>query len=284
MREPADAAVISGGLVCNVAGSLNSALLSRSCWITGALASLAFVLVFGQSIFHNDFPYEYHPDEPSKVEQVLDGRRNYNHPPLMLNLTRAALWIGHIDPRPQNIAQVGRFLSAFYMAGSAALLTLLAAMYGGPLGAAGAVTAICTNWQVILAGHFFKEDPLFTLGLAATQLSGAWVWQRRGNTWFLLLGGVAGFTLAAKYVGIVAVIYALVLTGLAVNQADKQRQRAAFGWCLAGIITFLLVCNGDAVLFHYDELRQGILTGLRMVEAGNEAVGGSFRLCREMRI
>ena len=49
-----------------------------------ALLCVCFVL----NTRHNRFPYYYHPDEPGKVEQIMEGRWNLHHPPLLLALTK----------------------------------------------------------------------------------------------------------------------------------------------------------------------------------------------------
>ncbi len=69
-------------------------------WFVAGWALLAGVVMFALGVFHNDFPCEYHPDEPSKVAQLLDGTRNYHHPPLMLTLADAAARVGGVAREP----------------------------------------------------------------------------------------------------------------------------------------------------------------------------------------
>ena len=253
--------------------TVGSAISSRSKRLIGALSCAVFLTVFGLSALNNDFPFEYHPDEPSKVAQVLSGERNYHHPALMLTLTAAALHVAHVDPRPQNVARVGRYLSAVYMAGAAAFLTALAGIYGGSLGAAGTGTVLGTNWQVILAGHFFKEDSLFTLGLAATCFCGALYWRRRNLADAALLGLAAGLTFSSKYIGMIAVLYAFALVTLAAWPKDVRRSWSALGACAAAVLGIILICNGSALFFHFTELRQGIALGLNVARHGNQSIG-----------
>ncbi len=240
-------------------------------------ALLAGAVMFALGVFHNDFPCEYHPDEPSKVAQLLDGTRNYHHPPLMLTLADAAARLGGVSRQPENLARVGRTLSAAYLAGAVALLTVLAGFYGGTRGSVvTAATALGMNAQTVLAGHFFKEDALFALALAGTFVAGAVHWRRRGWGDRLALGAAAGLAVSSKYVGALAVIYALALAALAARdeaRRKKGRTTAAVGGCALGIAAAIALCNGAALWEHFDTIREGWRLGLSTVQQGNGGVG-----------
>lgn len=234
--------------------------------------------MFALGLFHNDFPCEYHPDEPSKVAQLIDGTRNYHHPPLMLTLANTAARLGGVARQPADLARVGRTLSAAYLAGAAALLTVLAGIYGGTRG--GVVTAavaLGTNSQAVLAGHFFKEDTLFMLALALTFVAGAVHWQRRGWLDRLALGAAAGLAVSSKYVGGLAVIYAFAVAALAKPERGMGKAgggvAASVGWCALGIVTVIALCNGPALWGHFEEIRAGWRLGVSTVETGNGGVG-----------
>ncbi len=232
--------------------------------------------MFGLGVFHHDFPCEYHPDEPSKVAQLLDGTRNYHHPPLMLTLADAAARVGGVARQPEDLARVGRTLSAAYLAGAVALLVVLAGIYGGTRASVvTAAAALGTNAQTVLAGHFFKEDALFALTLAATFVAGAIHWRRRGALDRLALGAAAGLAVSSKYVGVLAVIYALVLAALAAGSEAKRKggTPAAVGWCVLGITATIALCNGAALWEHFDAIREGWRLGISTVQSGNGGVG-----------
>ena len=55
-------------------------------WLV-ALVACAFLL----NTRHNQFAYFYHPDEPGKVEQVIEGKWNFNHPMLLLSTAKVAV-------------------------------------------------------------------------------------------------------------------------------------------------------------------------------------------------
>jgi hypothetical protein len=180
----------------------------------GLVAFLVFVLSLALAGWHNDFPPSYHPDEPEKVAQVIDGHRDFHHPPLMLDAATAVLHlVSNRDAiTSDRVAQVGRCLSAFYMGAACGVFTLLAGFYGGSLAAIFAACLLAGNAHAVLAGHFFKEDSLFALGLSLTFLAGAYRWRGHLN-WLslIILGATAGFTTASKYIGVLALIYAVVL-------------------------------------------------------------------------
>ncbi len=230
--------------------------------------------MFVLSIIHNDFPFEYHPDEPSKVAQLVNGTRNYNHPPLMLTLTAWTTRLLGISPRAENFARVGRTLSAASLAGAVACLTFVAGIHGGTPGAAGAAVALGTNAQAVLAGHFFKEDALFAFGLALTFVTGAMYWRRRGRRNLLMLGAAAGLALSSKYIGALAIVYALALAALASDGDEKRRLSwTNLGRCALAAAVVVGVCNGWALWEHFAQIRLGWVKGVATVEAGNQGVG-----------
>ena len=247
------------------------------------LAAFALTLFLGTR--HNDFPAEYGPDEPAKIAQIVSGQRDFHHPPLMLTLTRAALDLrsAGAQPAPGQVARTGRWISALALALAAAALTWLAGEYGGPAGACAAAAALGTDAQAVLAAHFFKEDALFALGYALTLAAGARHWQRRRPATLLALGASAGLAVAAKYVGALAVLHALVLAAWAAvpagNAAETstrsrwtRRARAAGVCALVAAAVFLLL-NGVPLAGHLAEWWRGVRLGVDVSRHGNQAVG-----------
>src|SRR5690349_13521518 len=58
-------------------------------WLLNGIAVLAlslglWALCLNIYKLHNDFSTYYHPDEHTKGEQIVEDRRNFNHPQLML--------------------------------------------------------------------------------------------------------------------------------------------------------------------------------------------------------
>ncbi|MBE7213465.1 MAG: glycosyltransferase family 39 protein, partial [Gluconacetobacter diazotrophicus] len=256
-------------------------------------ALLAGLVMFALGVFHNGFPCEYHPDEPAKVAQLLAGTRDYHHPPLMLTLADAAARAAGVPWQAEPLARVGRTLSAAYLAGAVALLTVLAAIYGGTRGAVvTAAAALAVNAQAVLAAHFFKEDALFVLALALTFVAGAIHWRRRSGPSALALGAAAGLAVSSKYVGALAVVYALALVALAAKAKRRDRKTEPGGgaagsrspslpafcilysaFCISGLLLVVALCNGAALWAHFDTIRAGWRLGVSTVAAGNGGVG-----------
>jgi hypothetical protein len=246
----------------------------RLVWLTSCAVFLLTLLL---SVWRNDFPACYHPDEPEKVAQVLSGHRDFHHPPLMLDAASGMLHLvsgDHQRASPLAVL-VGRWLSAFYMATACALFTWVAGLYGGTLAAVFAGCLIAGNKQAVLAGHFFKEDPLFILGLALVFLAGAYRWRNR-ESWFSLvsLGAAAGFTAVTKYLGIVTLIYAIALE-LAIRRKSGGNLR--FGWRL-----FILLLAAFLVIFflsvssgwnHLSAMTRAIIDAGWTAHVGNDGVG-----------
>ncbi len=227
--------------------------------------------MFVLGIFGNGFPAEYHPDEPAKVAQLLTGARDYHHPPLMLTLVDAVAQAGGIAREPATLVRVGRTLSAAYLAGTMALLVWLSAIYGRTRAAVvTAAAALGLDAQAVLAAHFFKEDALFVFGLALTFVAGAVHWRRRGAWDRLALGASAGLALSAKYVGVLAVVYALVLATLAASERQRWRN---LGGCALGVLLVVGLCNGAAWWAHGAEVLAGWRLGAATVGTGNEGIG-----------
>jgi hypothetical protein len=76
------------------------------------------LLLAGASLWmftqNNDFPLDYHPDEPGKVAQLMhpDQIRNFNHPLLMLETANAVRVGLGVDSDERAIAIAGRWTSA----------------------------------------------------------------------------------------------------------------------------------------------------------------------------
>lgn len=173
---------------------------------------IALILIFaGALIFFtraNSFPFYGHADEPGKAEQVLDGRRNFNHPLLMLNTAALANGILGEKDDYNRATLIGRWVVASYAAGAVALLSLLVVRLLGDLQgvARGLVFAasglvIASTPQLFEFSHYFKEDPVLCFGLAAFLVAAEVFGRRpsRGTLGVLLLAMV--LTVSAKYLG-----------------------------------------------------------------------------------
>lgn len=199
------------------------------------------VLLFAASLFvqtrHQDFPFFYHPDEPGKVEQVISGKWNFNHPMLLLSSTRAAMAAMKTPPRGQEVVEAGRLVSAIFMSVAVVALSLLAYAWRGWPAALGAGGALALHHQLYELAHYFKEDSALLAGLSLTFLMLLAVWWR--PTWrrVALLGVACGLAVSGKYLGVVA--FALALPVL---YCAPERRPARFAvFAAAAVVTFCVV-------------------------------------------
>jgi hypothetical protein len=103
----------------------------HSHWPVLMWALALFSVCFALNTRHNGFAFFYHPDEPGKVEQVLTGRWNFNHPMLLLSTTKAVVETLQIPAEPQAIVEAGRRVSAFFAAAAIVALSILAYLWRG---------------------------------------------------------------------------------------------------------------------------------------------------------
>ncbi len=242
---------------------------------------LALVIFAGSFVLftrHNDFPYSYHPDESGKVGQVIKGSRNYHHPLLLLSLTDVAARVGFVPRTPQAIVEVGRGVSAALAAGTAAALALLAWRCCGLFAGWCAGVAVALQAELFESAHYLKEDPALVFGFALSLLA-AHVWWREPNRRTLrFLALACGVAAAGKYVGIIALVFALplVVWHRAADAALDRRARLRL-FAIVFAATFLA---GNLPLF-----AGKISNPFRSISNEMKGVSGGHRgITREQRV
>lgn len=166
-----------------------------------AVALVFFGIAFVFYTQGNRFPPEYHPDEPSKVRQVVEREYNFRHPMLLLQATELARRVQDAGTTGWKVAVAGRTASAAFAAAAVALLVVLAGRLGGWVAAVGAGAFLVVNHQMFELAHYMKEDPALTFGTAAALLGIGWYCAAPGRLRALLLGAGCGLAIAAKYPG-----------------------------------------------------------------------------------
>ena len=154
---------------------------------------------------NNAFPVDFHPDEPGKVEQIINEVRNYRHPQLLLEATQ--LWVSFtgVPADRMSVVIAGREIAALFGALAAAMLALtayLCARWWG-LVLASVLLPLCP--PLLTYSHYMKEDTALVVGLAMCVLASRLIWMtRRWYTripaWCLLALGCAA-AMSGKYVG-----------------------------------------------------------------------------------
>lgn len=188
-----------------------------------AVGLLFFVCAFFLHLLHNDFPWTYHNDEPSKVRQVQEHTRNLRHPPLMLTMADSTIaFLGLNRSDPQTVVETARTLAAFYIAGTVVCVFLLIYYQSGrffPAALLGGILVTIDN-QVFEISHYFKEDAPLLLGIAFSILFLDLTLNLSKETRFgrflfpALLGIGLAWTVGAKLIGaiLVPVCFAVLLS------------------------------------------------------------------------
>lgn len=211
----------------------------------------------------NNFPSHYHPDEPTKVGQLLDdrGRRNFNHPLLMLRLAELNLQrLGNPQDR-QDVVEAGRDVSAAAAAGAVMCLMLAAYAAHGftGLGLAGVSLGLCAHLFVL--AHYLKEDTSLALGLGVAMLGATLVVRARLGIVLLLASIVLGAGVAAsasgKYVGAAMLVPAVAALLIA------PVTRRVWLWRATGLGVMLLVALVLTVVINLPAFENAIRLSVR---------------------
>ncbi len=209
-------------------------------WII-PFATFAIALLLYAS--QNRFPYYYHPDEPTKVQQIQTGSRNFHHPLLLLTTTELAVKVLRIGSDSQNIVIAGRWCSAIFAAVAAAGLSLIAFTQAGTAGAAWTALLVLLHQRLAELSHFMKEDTGLLMGVVLTLLATHRFW-RSPTVWHAAwLGCAAAISASGKYVGIVMLAAALPV--LLSRRPFKWRSAAVFS---VTFLTTLLLINWTLVV------------------------------------
>ena len=206
-----------------------------------ALTLWSFLLLgvcFALNTRHNTFPFHYHPDEPGKVEQIMDGEWNFHHPMLLLAATDALVDLRRVPKTEQAIVEVGRGVSAAFTAIAVVALSLLAYLWRGWPAALAAGGALALHHQLFELSHYMKEDSALLMGLALTFLAAKLYSQRPGTGTTAALGIAVGIAISGKYLGAAGLLIALPLLWQAPGE-QRWPRIALFAAMLA--VTFALV-------------------------------------------
>lgn len=183
--------------------------------------SLMFFLIglflFGHKLNFNGF---VHPDEPTKVYQIIEGEYNFHHPLLMLNSVRLIVEKVGGAKNYDFVMLVGRWSSAVFSAVAIALLVLSTGRLYGNLIALASGFFILSNPQLFDLAHYFKEDPSLLFGISLTLLSIVVYGDKRTPYAAAFLGVAAALAFSAKYAGIIVVPFVIFV--IFANSSDNK--------------------------------------------------------------
>ncbi len=248
----------SGGRLCVNGGRLPRVLL------------FAVVLALSLQLYTRDnhFSWLYHNDESSKVSQVTDARRNFNHPPLMLTLADGVARLTGRNADPQAVVQVGRTLSALYLALANALLVDLAVVWAGTITGVALGAVLLVQPDLYEIGHYFKEDTLLLLGLSASFWALAFFGAESGRRRAVLLGVALALLAGSKYVGW---FWVMLLGGQAVVWSWREC-RTVLAW-IVGLFGVLVVGIYWPVLQNWNVAREAGTLEVTLLLAGDYGSG-----------
>ncbi len=206
-----------------------------------ALAAALFFAA-GIALFtrENQFPFFRHPDEPVKVAQVQTGKWNFHHPMLLLSTARLAVAATSVDRgNPQAVVETGRWVSAGFAAGAAALLAAAIWLAAGRVAGIATGLLLLTNHQLFELAHYFKEDTALLFGIGAWFFSLALYERKTGWGRAALLGVGAALAVSGKYVGAFAPLLSLFVLARPALGGRRWPCYAAFAVALTAALVLL---------------------------------------------
>ena len=215
-----------------------------------AWSIVLFVICYFVNTRHNDFPWYYHPDEPGKVEQIVEGNWNAHHPLLLLGTTKLWVKAAGAGADEQTIVEIGRNLSAAFIAGAVVALSVLAYAWRGWPAALLTGALLATHHQLYELSHYLKEDSALLFGLALSLLA-TWLYGERPTLPRAVFLGIAcGLATSGKYVGALSLLLAVPLLIV------RRPERPGMVWAsfLAAFMLTLVAVNfpllGEFQTFH----------------------------------
>lgn len=234
---------------------------------------------------HNDFTIRYHPDEPSKVRQILsEGElRNLNHPMLLLEASHWAVqWLGS-PTDSQAVVEVGRLVSAGFAVGAVVALAWVGYAIGGILGMliVGTVVGLCP--QLLTYAHYLKEDTALVFGMSVAVLGSRMTWDAK-RWWTRLLaltvlGAGVGLAASGKYPGVVTLALAIPVAIVAPRMWVVSRLMAPI-WVVAIAVVTAMLINHRAIndpQTIISSLPASAESGLTWTERGDVALRALFQ-------
>jgi len=170
---------------------------------------------------HLDFTAYAHPDEPSKIAQIVERRHNLHHPLLLLNSARAIAEATGRHGDFEFVKLAGRWCSVIFSSLGVALLVLACGRLHGSFVAAAAGVFLVSNPMVFELAHYFKEDPALLFGIALS-LVAMLVFSSQKTPWAAVFLGLASACAASgKFVGAMVVPFSIYIVWV----CSKNRRR-----------------------------------------------------------
>lgn len=234
---------------------------------------------------NNDFTYNYHPDELSKISQIRSEgeRRNLNHPMLLLEASHwASKWLGSPTDR-QAVVETGRLVSAVFAVGTAVALAWVGYAIGGLVGMLIVGAVVGLSPQLLTYAHYLKEDTSLVFGIALTLLGARLTWDAR-RWWtrpmaLTLLGAGVGVAASGKYPGAATLLLAIPVAIVAPRMWLITRLIAPI-WVVVIAVAMAMLINHRAINgldTIITDLPSATASGLTWGERGDVALRALFQ-------
>ena len=183
--------------------------LKRYAFLSYLLA--LFFICFGLYTYNNAYPIYAGFDETSKIQQILDGTRNFHHPLLMVNAVDSLSSLLRSRNNPSDILWLGRTWSAFAVTLAVLLTAITAYNFNGML--AGFIVGIflLSNPEFFSSAHLFKEDASLLFGLSLFILCASYYSEKQGVLSATAVAISSAVATSAKYIGILTLPISVVL-------------------------------------------------------------------------
>lgn len=199
---------------------MKAPLFSRTPVLLALWLAALFAATLALDLRHRDFAWYYHPDEDSKIDQVISGKWNFNHPMLLLQGARVVVEVQGTPKEPQAVVEAGRAVSAFFMAAAVAALAALAWVWRGWTASLCAGGALMFHHQLFELSHYMKEDGALLCGLSMAWLAVLCFERKPTPAMAAVLGLACALAGSGKYVGFVALVAAVPVLWRAGGRAN----------------------------------------------------------------
>lgn len=191
----------------------------------------------------NKFPYNYHPDEPVKVRQLVTGELNFNHPLLLLSTAGWVRDLTQAGEDRQRVVECGRLVSAIFAGLGVVAFMWTAWLKGGPWVALTVTAFLLPHHQVFELAHYLKEDTALFMGIGLTFCALALTARLRKPASVAFMGIAAALALSAKYVGVAGFVVALCWLFFTRSEEISQHRKALIFTFLGTFLIAVLAIN-----------------------------------------
>lgn len=236
-------------------------LIKKNFWLILILLLSTFL-----NFWHQDFPIEFHADEPKKVRFVLESTQDFMHPTLILQIARGVNWFVKLQDK-QTVALIGRSISAisgtltvfiFFLIGSRFLKKTFNYLF---------TLAIALSPILIIHAHYFKEDMLFLATTSLTLYALIIFFQFPTFKSKVFVGIALGLALSSKYIAFLLIPVILLAPFFFKKENIKSQIKSLFISIVIALTIFMVI--NYAILVDFTTFWSGLTYELSHVVEGH---------------